>query len=209
MSRVLGSIVVALMLIVPPVAAGPDWSAVAKRAGQSVVYIEGDGGCSGFVIDAARKYVLSAAHCDVENPTARLWVDRVEGRVVSKDTKKDLLVIEVKDLDPSRPALTLAAVDPSIQQEVMSIGYGYALERPFFRRASVSDDHVNIPEEGIGGPFIGIDAPFVNGQSGGPVLNGAGEVVMIVQRASDKIGIGVGASILRDRVGRFWGAASK
>jgi hypothetical protein len=178
---------IALTSILTP--AGPDWTDVSKRVAPSVVYVESDGGsCTGFVIDAARHYVLSDAHCDAKD-TARLWVDRVEGHVVSKDTKKDLLVIEVKDLDPSRPALVLAEVDPVMQQDVLSVGYGYALERPQFRRAGVADTRLIIAEDGIGGPLISIDAAFVPGQSGGPVVNGAGEVVSIVQRATDRMGV--------------------
>jgi S1-C subfamily serine protease len=202
------SIVIALALIIgrAPLVAGPDWSAVSKQVAPSIVYVEGDGGCTGFVIDTARKYVLSAAHCDVEREPKRLWVDRVEGHVVSKDTKKDLLVIEVKDLDPARPALKLASSDPAIQQEVLSVGYGYALERPMFRRVSIADDKMTIAEEGIGGPLLAIDAAFVPGQSGGAVVNADGDVVMIVQRTSDRMGVGIGASLIRDRVGRFWGA---
>jgi S1-C subfamily serine protease len=187
------------------VPSGADWMDVSKRVADSLVYIEGDGGCSGFVIDAARHYVLSAAHCDVEHPTDRLWVDRVAGKVISKDTKKDLLVIEVKDLDPSRPALKLAAKNPSTGQEVMSIGFGYALERPFFRVAHVTDTEVAMPKDGIGGPLIGTDAAFVPGQSGGPVVDESGAVVAIVQMASDRVGLGVGAEIIHARTGRFWG----
>jgi S1-C subfamily serine protease len=114
------------------------------------------------------------------------------------------MILEVKDLDPAREALKLAAGDPDIGQEVMSAGYGYALERPFFRKAMVSDNAVMIPEGGIGGPFIGVDSGFIGGQSGGPVVDINGDVVSIVQRASDKLGIGVGASVIRARMGRFW-----
>jgi len=116
------------------------------------------------------------------------------------------MVVEVKELDPAKEALVLAASNPGIGDEVMSIGYGYGLERPFFRKAMVSDNAVMIPESGIGGPFIGVDSGFIGGQSGGPVVNRAGEVVSIVQRASDKLGIGVGADIIRERVGRFFPA---
>lgn len=189
------------LLAVFPVAAANDWSDVVKRLENALVYIETeDGACSGFVVDTARKYIQTAAHCDGKE----MWVDRVAAKVVSKDTKKDLMILEVKDLDPTRSALTLAASDPEIGQEVMSAGYGYALERPFFRKSMVSDNAVMIPEGGIGGPFIGVDSGFIGGQSGGPVVNHDGQVVSIVQRASDKLGIGVGASIIRERMGRFW-----
>lgn len=177
-----------------------DWTSVVQHVMKSVVYIENnEGACSGFVIDAERKYVLTAAHCDAEGS---VWIDRVLGKIVSKDTKKDLAVYKVAELDPAHPAIKLSDKDPVIGQEVMSIGYGMALERPFFRKAMVSDTAVQIPD--IGGPFIAVDAPFVGGQSGGPVVNADGEVTLIVQRASGTTGIGVSASIIKERMGRFF-----
>jgi S1-C subfamily serine protease len=191
------SILVVLALV--PVKASDDWTNIVDKVLKSVVYIENDeSACTGFVIDQERKYVLSAAHCDAD----KVWVDRVTSRAISKDTKKDLVVYEVKDLDPSRPALKLASHSPEIGQEVLSVGYGMALERPFFRKAMVSDTAVQIPD--YGGPFIALDAAFVGGQSGGPVVNHAGEVVMIVQAANGTTGIGVSADTIRERTGRFW-----
>jgi len=185
------------------VTASDDWSDIVQQVLKSVVYIEsGDSSCTGFVINAVHNYVLSAAHCDGKE----MWVDRVSAKAISKDTMKDLVIYEVPDLDPTRNALHLADKDPEIGQEVMSIGYGMALERPFFRKAMVSDTAVSIPSAGLGGPFIGLDAAFVGGQSGGPVVNHKGEVVMIVQAASGTTGIGVGVNVIRERTGRFWGA---
>ena len=185
-------------------ASAADWAHVVKQIEKSIVYIETDGGaCTGFVIDTTRKYVMSAAHC-YNLDTETIWVDRVKGKVVSLDTKKDLMVLKVEDLDPARPALKLAARNPERAQEVMSAGFGYALESAQFRLAHIADDQMMIPEDGIGGPFFSTDATFVPGQSGGPVVNYQGEVVMIVQRGSNSVGIGVGAEVIRQRTGRFW-----
>lgn len=201
MRKSLLTLLFVLVSFVPALA--NDWSGVVKSVENSVVYIDinGESACTGFVIDTKRKYVMTAAHCDGDV----LWVDRVKGTVISKDLKKDLMILEVKELDPTKTALKLAGGDPAIGQEVMSIGFGYALERPFFRKSMVSDNAVMIPESGIGGPFIGVDSGFIGGQSGGPVVNDQGEVVSIVQMASDKLGIGVGAKIIKERVGRFFG----
>lgn len=185
-----------------------DWSAVIKTVEPSIVYIEigNAGACTGFVIDQVRHYVMTAAHCAPGEHDV-LWVDRVIGRVVSRDTKKDLMVVEAKDIDPTRPALKLAEKNPVRGQDVMSIGYGFALERPFFRQAHVQDDALMIPEGGVGGPYISTDSPFVSGQSGGPVVDYAGRVVCIVQRGDGgTTGLGTGTEIIRARMGRFFGA---
>ncbi len=196
-----------LFTIVP----NPDWSAVASKLARSVVYIESThGSCTGFVIrdDAKGKdhedvdYVLTAAHCD----GPQLFVDQTDARVLWKDTKKDLLILEVKDL--SRPALVIADKNPTIGEAVASYGFGWGLERALFRTATVSDDKTYIPVDGIGGPLIVIDAVFVLGQSGGPVIDATGTVVAIVQRGGEGVGLGVGAETIRDKVGRFLQKAS-
>lgn len=195
--RTIATFLLLVTFVVP--ASAQDWASVIKQTLKSVVYIETDGGsCTGFIIDADRKYVMTAAHC-VGKET---WLDRVEGKLVSKETKRDLAVYQVKELDGDKPALKLAADDPEVGQEVVSLGYGMGLERPLARKAMVSDIKVEI--NGIDGAFIGLDSAFIGGQSGGPVVNSKGEVVMIVQRASGTMGIGVAASVMRDKMGRFW-----
>jgi S1-C subfamily serine protease len=183
-----------------------DWSAVVDLLTKSTVYLEtkAGGGCTGFVINSLERekqtktILLSAAHCDGDG----LYADQTPAKVLFKDTKKDLMVLEVDDLE--RPALKLATRDPKVGELVASYGYGYALERPMFRVAHISDDKTYIHEDNVGGPFFVLDAAFVGGQSGGPVVNAAGDVVMIVQRASDRVGLGVGADIIKQKTGRFW-----
>lgn len=181
--------------------AAPDWTAAAKKASESIVYVESEtGSCTGFVIVADvkgdRDRILTAAHCD----GPKLYADDVPAKIVLKDSKRDLMVLEVDDLQ--RPALAVAASNPKQGEEVGSFGYGNGLESPMFRSARVSIASVQVP--GIeGGPFVMVDAAYVSGMSGGPVINAAGEVVSIVQRASGLVGIGVGAETIRDKIGRY------
>jgi S1-C subfamily serine protease len=199
--RIAAPVILALLI------ATSDWTPIADKLAKSVVYIESKGGsCTGFIInaDAHNKdkedvdYLLTAAHCD----GAELYADQTVTHVLWKDTKKDLMVLEVSDLN--RPALRLAKENPKIGDEVASYGFGWGLERPMFRTAHVSDDNTYIPEDGIGGPFMVIDAQFVGGQSGGPVVNLAGEVVLIVQRGGGGVGIGVGAEVMKAKAGRYF-----
>jgi S1-C subfamily serine protease len=178
-----------------------DWTATAKKANESIVYVESEtSACTGFVINAQTKtdtdLILTAEHCD----GPRLFADYVNARVIWKHVKADLMILEVADT--GRPAMTLAGSNPQIGEELGSYGYGYALERPMFRLAHVSDDKAELPDI-PGGPFVMIDAGYVGGQSGGPCINAAGHVVSIVQRASGLVGIGVGVETIRAKVGRY------
>lgn len=190
-----------LLLGIYPAAPLTDWTAIAKKTGDSIVRIEhGEATCTGFVINddmkGDRDYILTAAHC----AGAELYADSAIARIIYKNVKADLMILDVADT--GRPAIPIAKENPHIGQDVASWGYGYALERPMFRTAHVSDDEAALPEL-EGGPFVMIDAAFVPGQSGGPVVNEAGEVVSIVQQASDRVGIGVGAQTLRSKIGRY------
>lgn len=202
--RLLLSVLGALAILGAPVLHAEDWAGVIKALDKSIAYVQGESGaCTAFVINVEKKYLLTAAHCHQKD----IWVDRVQAKVISLDTKKDLMVLQAENLDPARVALKLAAKNPARGQAVMSAGFGYALERPFFRQANVQDDAFMLPEGGVGGPYISVDSSFVGGQSGGPVVNIAGEVVSIVQRGDGgTTGLGVGVEIIRERVGRFFNA---
>ena len=110
------------------------------------------------------------------------------------------MLLEIEDT--GKPALLVAEKDPKQGQEVGSFGHGYALEKPMFRHAYVSNAQIEIPDE-EGGPFVMIDAAYVPGQSGGPCINDKGEVVSIVQAASNLVGIGIGAERIRDKIGKY------
>jgi S1-C subfamily serine protease len=183
---------------------GGDWTTTADTLSKSVVSVNSpDGSCTGFVIHDHWKgdtdLVLTAAHCDAEPPHA-LFADGAIAKVVYKDSKRDLLVLQVDDLD--RPAVTFAKSDPKQGEELGSFGFGYALEKPMLRIAHVSNASISLPDV-EGGPFVMIDAGYVPGQSGGPTINTSGEVASIVQRASGLVGIGIGAEAIRDRIKRY------
>lgn len=199
MRKSLFALLLSSIFILPAIA--QDWTIAIKKVQNAIVRVETDeGSCTGFVVNKLKQHVQTVAHCYGD----RIWVDSVVGVVVSKDVKQDLMLLKVEDLDPDLEQLVLAKEEPAIGQRVISAGFGYGLERPFFRMAMVSDNAMLIPDSGQSGPFIAVDSGFIAGQSGGPVVNVDGEVVSIVQRASDKLGIGVGSKIIRSRMGRFW-----
>lgn len=206
--RVLLSVVGLGVLSLGTAHARTEWSALVKTLEKSVVTIErNDAGtsCTGFVINSRAKdkddhdvdYIATANHCEAE----QLWADQSKATVIAKNKEKDLIVLSIED--SGRPALKLAANNPQVGDLIASLGYGYGLERPLFRLTHISAE-TYIPHDGIGGPIFMTDATFVPGQSGGPVVNDAGEVVMMVQMGSNSVGMGVGAETLRQRVGRYW-----
>ena|SRR3990167_537430 len=174
-----------------------DWSRVADLLEQSVLFVATSAStCTGSVINESRNLVLTAAHCDGTN----VLVDQRPAKTIAKDARKDLLVLEVKDLD--HPALKLAADDPKRGDQVSSFGFGYGLERPLLRLTYVSDDRTYI--DSIGGPWIVTDATFAAGQSGGPLVNGVGDIVGIVLRGTSETGLALGAREIRSKVGRYF-----
>jgi S1-C subfamily serine protease len=86
----------------------------------------------------------------------------------------------------------------------MSFGYGYGFEQPMLRITHIAADKVYLSEDGLTGPYLITDATFVPGQSGGPVINAAGEVVMMVQLGSNSVGFGYGAEKMKSKVGRYF-----
>jgi S1-C subfamily serine protease len=201
MKRLVASLLLALTFTAVPFAASL-WTPIATKMEQSVVFLEMldkegklAGSCTGFVVDAAKKHVLTAAHCDAE----KVLADGTPTYELFKDERKDLMILRASHVD--RPALKIARTDPDRGDEIASLGYGFGLDDPMFRVAHVSNVRMDI--EGLSGPFVMIDSAFIGGQSGGPVVNDKGEVVMIVQRANDSLGLGVGATTIRDRVERY------
>jgi S1-C subfamily serine protease len=175
-----------------------DWTALADRLDQSVMQISD--WCSAFAIDNERDYVLTAKHCASDDPQKPTIVDLIPSRVVAEDVQRDLLVLHVPGLD--RKALPLAKDDPAIGAEVASYGYGMGLVKPMFRIAHVANTRVTLPS--LDGEWVIFDGAFVGGQSGAPVVNAAGEVVALVQMTTDRVGIGRGAKMIGERVGKYF-----
>jgi S1-C subfamily serine protease len=207
MRRVLVPVLGAIVLFSGSAHARTDWATLVRELAKSVVAIELDDrgtSCTGFIINSKTRrddedvtLVLTANHCYAE----KIYADQAEATVVARNTEKDLMVLAVEVLD--KPALRLAKDNPKVGDEISSFGYGLGLEKPLFRIAHISAE-TYIPYEGIGGPLFFVDGAFVGGQSGGPCVNAAGEVVMMVQRTTTSVGIGVGAETIRQRMGRYF-----
>ena len=200
MRRILITIVAICAWNLSGVAAGP-WVPVAEKLEKSValVNVGDEGACTAFSINEKEDYALTAGHCFGRDKEGKdILVDNQPALLKARDVKHDLMVLYVKGLD--KPAVHLAKDDPKVGDEIASLGFGYALSKPLFRvtHASASDTD-EAPDR------ILTDADFVPGQSGGPVVDTSGRLVMIVQAGDGHgLGIGIGAEAIKRSMGRYF-----
>jgi S1-C subfamily serine protease len=191
---------VCVMVFQAPMFGQPNWHLIVERSlAKSVVQLSDT--CSGFVINEAEDYVLTAKHCADDDVSKPVVVDLIPGKVIASDVQKDLLVIHVPGID--KPALRLSTTDLHYGDVVASFGYGGGYERPMLRLANVAQPKAIMPDVGPS-EWVLLDAGLVGGQSGGPVVNADGHVVMVVQMSNSLMGIGRSAEVIKDRVGRFF-----
>jgi S1-C subfamily serine protease len=177
-----------------------NWHLLVERSlSKSVVQLSDN--CSGFVINEADDYVLTARHCGPDDVAKPVVVDLLPGRIVATDVHKDLLVVHVPGID--KPALRLATSDPRYGDVVASFGFGGGYERPMLRIARIANPKAIVPDAGPG-EWVMVDSGFVGGQSGGAVVNEAGEVVLMVQMSNAYMGLGRSAEQIKDRVGKWF-----
>lgn len=200
MTRTLSTLVLALVMFTP-LHATNSWSVVAEKTEKSLAFLQvaDEGSCTAFSINEKENYVLTANHCFGRDTEGKdLLVDNTPAKLVARDQKRDLMVLLVKGLD--KPAIHLAKANPKVGDEMASYGYGYALSKPLFRTTHASaidvDEFPNV---------IVTDSDFTPGQSGGPVVNEDGDLVMIVQ-AGDGHGLGIGRGVedIKKSVGRYF-----
>lgn len=166
---------------------------------------------SGTLIDRDRRLVLTNYHVVEENPRAtaffpafrdgapvserKYYADRLDrlgyrGRVIATDKQADLAVIQLETLPEGVKAIPLATASPLPGESVHSIGnagksgalWGYVkgTVRQVYRkkwRAQLSRSRTLTFEAKV----VETDSPTNPGDSGGPLLNDAGELVGVTQ----------------------------
>jgi S1-C subfamily serine protease len=210
MRRPLLAIPLVTLLWLPVLAAPLPWERITARVHPSMgrititrlptddqALVTGD--CSTFAIDGVRHYYLTAAHCQGDV----LEVDGKSAGVVLVDATLDLLVLRVPE--GRHPAL--ASGHPVRQgQAVMAYGYAFGWTTIFAKTGVVAVPDLRIPLFGNRSLTL-TDFAFIEGMSGGPVVDAEGRVVSMVQSSHSNGLAGQGPSIqaILGATGAFWG----
>lgn len=229
MFRTLITALLAILLIASPAHAATDWVDVAAKVRPSIARLQGvwDGKittvCTAFSINEAKNYFLTANHCDLRQSFTtgdgdtvvgtddhKIWVDGHEAFPIFQSTEKDLMVLVVPEAG-SVPALHRADLTAP-GEAVLMYGWGFGLDLPFARIAHVAVPNTEFPvvftQLNYGSPentYTLYDAPFVHGQSGGPIVDADGKVISLCQaNIPDNVGISATSSELQVLVGKYW-----
>ncbi|MCH7719789.1 MAG: trypsin-like peptidase domain-containing protein [Planctomycetes bacterium] len=165
---------------------------------------------SGFVIDAARGYLLTNEHVirDADEIRVRLTDGRVFlADVVGSDAKTDLAVIAIEpDKLHELPLGDSGFME--IGDEVLAVGnpfgQGVSFSRGIISAKGRDGRNIIIGDVEYRG-FLQTDAVINPGNSGGPLVNMSGEVIGINMAIASRTGSseGVGFAIPSDRVQRL------
>jgi putative serine protease PepD len=178
-----------------------------KRASSAVVEIQaGNATGTGFVIDADG-HVITNEHVVAGEQTVQIrFADESEeqGRVVGTDPSTDIALIEV-DLAGHgvRPVQLGSSAGVEVGDPVYAIGNPFGLERTLTAGiVSAVNRDITAPNNFTINDVIQTDAPVNPGNSGGPLLDAAGNVIGVVSQIQSENGgnIGIGYAVPSDTV---------
>ena len=169
-----------------------DWRKTAAAVQLSVVTIDTGGALgSGWVArsDASGSYVVTNFHVvadawrsGVATVAVRRGDGTMSGTVVRVDVSDDLAVVRVA---ARLPALRTTAARPQVGTTVMAVG------SPLGLSGTISVGVVSGYRSLEGSDYVQFSAPISPGNSGGPVVDGAGDVVAVA--SAKLVGEGVEA----------------
>ena len=208
----LPALVLSFLLLVTP-AFSFDWGPVVTRVEKSVVQISHitaeehlsiasgmQAACTGFSINRAKGYFLTASHCKGEE----MRINRSTAWMLYESVAEDLMVLSAAVV--RKPALRPSTQHMTRGMEVFSLGYAYGLDEPLFRFGHVSHPGMKL-DYGMAygkGTFFIIDITSIGGMSGGPVLDAEGKVVSIIQLGDGMSGLGRPIGVILAHTGQYW-----
>ncbi len=179
---------------------------VYQVASPAVVSIEGiRGGGSGTIVDP-QGLVLTNAHVVRGSERVRVALldgRRFDGRVVASSRQPDLALIRLDGVDGTLPAVRVTTSPVQVGQRAFAIG------NPFGRFAGTLTTGI-VSRLDRDRHLIQTDAALHPGNSGGPLLNGRGELIGIntaILAARTEGSLGLSFAIAAEKVREFLAAA--
>ena len=149
-----------------------------------VLLTTGSSVCTGTVV-RADGLVLTAYHCVATGLRPRVEThagSTFPGRTVAVDARNDLALVEVPGLGPAAAVLPLASDDPPLGSPLWSIGHPFATAATGRFAGTLAWSVTRGVVSAVGETFVQTDAALNPGNSGGPLLNDAGELIGVVSR---------------------------
>jgi S1-C subfamily serine protease len=153
------------------------------RVRQGPFVTEGEGAGTGIVIDAGNGYVLTNAHVVSGATSIEVMVpgddSPRQAEVVDADESQDVAVLQVADTDGLVEAELGDISEVQVGDEVVAIGNALALEGGMTVTQGIVSALDREIETGSGtlSGLIQTDAAISSGNSGGPLVNAAGQVI--------------------------------
>ncbi len=190
-----------------PAAGGLSAGDIYRRAASAVVEIQtGNASGTGFVLDAEGHLVTNAHVVDDAQTVEVAFAEgaKEQGRVIATDRSTDLAVLQVDlaghDVDPLQLD---SSADVKVGDDVYAIGNPFGLERSFTAGiVSAVNRQIQSPNGFTIDDAIQTDAPVNQGNSGGPLLDAAGNVIGVVSQIASETGgnVGIGYAVPSDTV---------
>lgn len=146
--------------------------------------------------DGVRSIVLTCAHGYRNGMTVTVVTGggkRYQAAVLGVDAIQDVMAVEIAD--PGVKPFALAESEPAVGEKLYACGF--AGGREFFGTWGAVRQFVS-PDQGRGWTFIEVTCHTRNGCSGGPILNGRGEMVGLITGGGNE-GATTGPCLLRVR----------
>jgi hypothetical protein len=164
-----------------------------------VLLTTGPATCAGVLIDDEGT-VATAYHCVATGIRPRVQLrsgKEARGRVFAVDVDDDLALLHVPELAGS-PFLPVNAADPAVGQRVFGLGHPFAPAASGRLEGTLAWSASEGIVSAVGPRVVQTDAGLNPGNSGGPLVNDAGEVVGIVsvKLAADNLAFATHPSLL-------------
>jgi putative serine protease PepD len=190
-----------------PAAGGLSAGDIYRRAASAVVEIRtGNASGTGFVLDAEGHVVTNEHVVDNAQTVEVAFAEggKEQGRVIASDSSTDLAVLQVDlaghDVDPLQLD---SSANVKVGDDVYAIGNPFGLERSFTAGiVSAVNRQIQAPNGFTIDDAIQTDAPVNQGNSGGPLLDAAGNVIGVVSQIASETGgnVGIGYAVPSDTV---------